>query len=156
MSDWQQPISLTLTSLKLKMSVVNVELPTVGLFFTLGNMTPPFRDVALLVLTLNALVGIVFDWTLFCVLLDDDDDVDVDDDDDDWFDDVDDDDDDCDDCDDVGVTNELVVVWIWGGSVNSSINEYLMWIWLEYGKKIYWFFEVKTVSITKLILTDNK
>lgn len=57
--------ALTLTSLKLKMSVVNVELPTDGLFFTLGNIIPPFRDVILLVLTLNALVGIVFDWTVF-------------------------------------------------------------------------------------------
>lgn len=54
-------ISLTLTSLKLKMSVVNVELPTDGLFLTLGNIIPPFRDVALFMLTLNALVGIVFD-----------------------------------------------------------------------------------------------
>lgn len=97
------------------MSVVNVELPTDGLFFTLGNMMPPFRVVALFVLTLNALVGIVFDWTAalweLLLLVDD---VDDDDDDDVWF-------DDCDVC----VTTVLVVVWIGGGSVNSSINEYL-------------------------------
>lgn len=78
--------SLTLTSLKPKMSVVNVELPTDGLFFTLGNMMPPFLDIALFALTLNALVGIVFDWTaalcelLLLLLVDDDDDDDDDDD----------------------------------------------------------------------------
>lgn len=62
-------VTLALTSLKLKMSVVNVELPTDGLFFTDGNIMPPFRDVALFALTLNALVGIVFDCTVFCALL---------------------------------------------------------------------------------------
>lgn len=60
---------LTLTSLKLKISVVNVELPTLGLFFTLGNMMPPFRVAGLFALTLKALVGIVFDCTVFCELL---------------------------------------------------------------------------------------
>lgn len=61
---------LTFTSLKLKMSVVNVELPTEGLFFTLGNIMPPFLDAGLLLLTLNALDGIVFDCTVFWALLD--------------------------------------------------------------------------------------
>lgn len=82
------PFPLTFTSLKLKMSaVVNVEFPSDGLFLTLGNMMPPFRDVCLFELTLNAFVGIVFDWTVFCELLvvdvdvDDDDDDDCDDDD---------------------------------------------------------------------------
>lgn len=72
-------------------AVVNVEFPSDGLFLTLGNMMPPFRDVCLFDVTLNALVGIVFDWTVFGELLavDDDDDDDVDDDDDDC------DDDDC-------------------------------------------------------------
>lgn len=75
-------------------AVVNVEFPSDGLFLTLGNMMPPFRDVCLFEFALNVLVGIVFDCTVFGELLlvawlvvddDDDDDVDVDD----W------DDDDC-------------------------------------------------------------
>lgn len=34
----------TLISLKLRISVANVELTTDGLFLTLGKMTPPFRE----------------------------------------------------------------------------------------------------------------
>lgn len=60
---------ITFTSLKLRMSVVNVELPTDGLFFTLGKMMPPFRDAGLFEVTLKTLVGIVFDCTVFCELL---------------------------------------------------------------------------------------
>lgn len=44
------------------MSVVNVELPTDGLFLTLGNMIPPFLDTGFVVLEF---VGIVFDSTVF-------------------------------------------------------------------------------------------
>lgn len=37
----------TFTSLKLRISVANVELTTDGLFLTLGNIMPPLRDANL-------------------------------------------------------------------------------------------------------------
>lgn len=49
------------------MSVVNVELPTDGLFLTLGNMMPPFREIGFVVLALSGLVGIVFACTIFAL-----------------------------------------------------------------------------------------
>lgn len=57
---------LTLTSLKLRMSVVNVELTTDGLFLTLGKMIPPFRETGFVVL-----VPFALDETeLYCTVLD--------------------------------------------------------------------------------------
>lgn len=95
--------------------MVNVELTTDGLFFTLGNMMPPLRDNNGFVVLALPLIGMAFDWivpvgnvlapTFAGVVLvedDDDDDGGAEDDDDD----------------------ENVVVGS-GGSVNSSIKEYL-------------------------------
>lgn len=53
--------------MKLKMSVVNVELPTDGLFLTLGNIMPPFREIGLVVLALSGLVGMVFVCTILAL-----------------------------------------------------------------------------------------
>lgn len=101
------------------MSVVNVELPTDGLFLTLGNMMPPFLDIGFVVLALNGFVGIVFDWIRFGGLFNVDD---V------WFvcETI------CAIIDDAGpfdcvVVDGTVVCGI-GGSVNSSISEYLHFI----------------------------
>lgn len=91
--------------------MVNVELTTDGLFFTLGNMMPPLRDNGFV-----ALCGMAFDWIVLAgnalaplfggvVLVED----------------VADDGEGGADEDD-----ENVVVGS-GGSVNSSIKEYLEW-----------------------------
>lgn len=92
--------------------MVNVELTTDGLFFTLGNMMPPLRDNGFVVLAFT-MAGMAFDCTTptgdgyaptldGVVLVDDDVDGDADED----------------------VVDVNVVVGS-GGSVNSSINEYL-------------------------------
>lgn len=107
--------------------MANVKFPTDGLFLTLGKMMPPFRDAGLLALALTVLVGIVFDCTVFCVLLDGDGF---------WF----------DVCDVGEATEPVVVVGTGGGSVNSSINEYLCWTQRE---KIWKQIQIITTSKKK-------
>lgn len=67
-------IVLTLISLKLKTSVVNVEFTTDGLFLTLGNIMPPLRDIGF-VLLLDVVADAVTFMLLCVVDVDDDDDV---------------------------------------------------------------------------------
>lgn len=73
----RKSIVLTLISLKLKTSVVNVEFTTDGLFLTLGNIMPPLRDIGF-VLLLDVVADAVT-LMLLCVVdvEDDDDDDDV-------------------------------------------------------------------------------
>lgn len=104
--------TLTFTSLKPSKSVENVELTTDGLFLTLGKMMPPLRDNGFVVLALT-LVGMAFDWMVLAgnafapaaageSVVDDEDNG-----------------------DDEGDAGNVVVGS--GGSVNSSIREYLKW-----------------------------
>lgn len=126
--------TLTFTSLSLITSVVNVELTTDGLFLTLGKIMPPLRDNGFVAFAL-ALIGIAFDAIMpggnrlppafdGVVLVEGSVDGSADD-------------------------EAANVVVGSGGSVNSSINEYLKWT-SSFGKFNFTFNRVAWLELTCL------